>query len=452
MENNFIRFEEGKQVKCEELNKYYPFVLIRYNPIHLQVCEFVANNYFDYNEKSLEWKVLVNFLHQRSNKLKIISSIIILSKFEKISEINIDYLNSDFSIFFENNIKFKSRNEKAPYFIDNKQVISSFVKYFPNVLYRNLKKRNLEKKKVIIRAWIDLDEHLHKADWQSSNVYIYPFSFNFFNGIKFILRSYKTNSGVTVNGIQYSFSKLIKIFFSQGVKRDMAIIDYEINGLKSHAKDFKMYDQVLTSDEFIPAAPALYGQLDKSIKVLNNAHGIGLYNPYIKYDEMLVFNVNQKEFYKSRNTKTKFILKENINDIKVKSTNSKTFKNMVYIDQGDLKKFKYYYEAKIQNSVVNKINDIYRHKTDKPKVKFHPNRSQNEKRKFLIKFPQFDELKNFNPEESYIFINLYSTAYYDFKKYGDFFFIEEGIFNPSILFGDSINKISINDLTKLINN
>lgn len=54
--------------------------------------------------------------------------------------------------------------------------------------------------------------------------------------------------------------------------------------MESHSKDFLYFQVIYTSDEYISAIPVLYSNLIKQDKkIINIAHGIGVYNPYNIY-------------------------------------------------------------------------------------------------------------------------------------------------------------------------
>lgn len=247
-------------------------------------------------------------------------------------------------------------------------------------------------------------------------------------------------------GIPYSFKKLKKVILSRNLNRDYAIIKYEIDSMQKHSKDLKKFDIIYTSDDFIPASPVLYQHLIDKIYIINNAHGIGFYNPYLIYNKMLVFNEAQKNYYALRNPEIEFIVKEN--KTKTDSHPLKTKNSVVVIiDQGNLEQYGLFYESNLQKKVNDKVIKICEQYGIRTFIKFHPNRKNKEKNK-IIANTSLREVKDFKlmKSQNILFINLYSTSYFDFRKYGKFIFVREGIFDPKVYFGDEIQTVEYSKL------
>ena len=168
---------------------------------------------------------------------------------------------------------------------------------------------------------------------------------------------------------------------------------------------------------------------------------------------MDVFTSSQKNFYQYRNPRVIFNIKET--SMEPNFSFSKTQKiidrKIIYIEQGNYKMFKKYnllYEYDLQEKTLEKLNalssiigyDIY--------VKFHPNRSEKTKKDLLKNFNNIKLIEKpvFQTGKEHIFINLFSTAYYDFRIYGKVIFIKDDFFNPNTIFGDNIYTTTIIDL------
>lgn len=444
---NYIKLKNGNIIRIESLSNHVPFIMIRINPIFLEICEFIADNFYEFRRDSTEWEVLVNFLSLHSEKTKIITAVVLLSRIESISEINVSYIGSEFSFLFEYDIYFHNSVGQNSNFINKSRVLSSFIKYFPNRLYFSLKNKKIEKTTSVIRSWVDVDEELHKKHINEATIYIYPFGINLERGFRFIKHCFKRYKNVSLMGVPYSLKLLIKILFSSREKMDYAIINYEIEAMKRHSKEFKYFDYIYTSDEFIPAINSLYSEFLSNKSVINNAHGIGFYNPYIKYTKMIVFNNSQKDYYQKRNSSINYSIKYN-NNIELTKFDKTLPTNIIYIDQGNLTNYGLLYEDRLQHKVISKLEEIHNQMELKCFIKFHPNRKLKEKKLFLKNHNIFKEIRSFNNyfKINFIFINLYSTAYYDFKKYGNFLFIKEDFFDPSYYFGKTINVLGVKEL------
>lgn len=451
LKKNYILLENGEIIPINRLSEKVPFVFIRILPIHLELCEFIASSILNYNPNTTEWKIAVNFLSQRSTKIRIITAIILLSAKYKIAEINVDFIGIEFLKFFQYPIKINSPKKYGSW-IDAHEIYMSILKVFINKLFRLLRNRYLREAKSVIRSWIDIDAVLHNEYYNVSCIYIYPYYLNYFRGFKYIINTLRKHKNSTLIGVPYSFSKFLNIVFSSLSQRDKALISFEINAMMRHKKDFESYNLILTSDEYIPAIPILYEiLLDEKKSIINNCHGIGFYNPYNLYTKMIVFNSAQKEYYQKKNNIKNIEIKEDVSS-NYKKLN-KYFKTiLVYIDQGNLKRHGLLYEEMLQYKVMSKINNLAREHSFTCTIKFHPNRKTSEKKSILLKYKKFEEIRDFERTSSqkYIFINLYSTAFYDFRVFGDFYFIKQDLFDPTLYFGKSINCIKIEEIEKII--
>jgi hypothetical protein len=316
-------------------------------------------------------------------------------------------------------------------------------------LFFNSKK----KKDSVIRAWVDVDEQLHLKYFQSSTVFIYPFGINLFRSYKFIKYCFNKHESVTLMGIPYSFGKFLNILFKKIRMNDFGIISFEIDGMVKHTKQLGTFDTIFTSDEYIPAIFSLYHNLkiNKKVKVINNCHGIGMYNRFINYDQILVFNEKQKSFYE--------ICSPNVNfEVKRKKTLKKELKNsyqqidIIFLEQGELNKYGLQYENALQDEIFNILNNISGIENLNILVKFHPNRSSESKHNVINNYPNITEflMIDTNQNSCKYFLNLFSTAYFDFVDQGNFYFIYDQYFNPSKIFGTEIETVHIKKLEQKI--
>ena len=75
----------------------------------------------------------------------------------------------------------------------------------------------------------------------------------------------------------------------------------------------------------------------------------------------------------------------------------------------------------------------------------HPNCGKREKKQISIDYKNIIQLNEFNLTKNYLFLTMYSSAYFDFKKFGKFIFIEDDFFSSKNLF-ENIHTIHINEL------
>jgi len=237
MYKNYIEFENGEILRENDFSKLYPMTMIRNNILRIEICQFIATEYYKLVPSSLEWKLLVNMLSSRSNKVNIITMIVLISKTRKIKVINIDFMDKKFNFLFDYDIKF-IKNDFNFLYIDKSQFNNAIIKCFINKFFRILKNKRIKNNSSVIRTWTELDAELHKKVFLTSTIFIYPFGINIKRSIIFIKKTFKENSNVTLMGVPYSFNKLINIFISRNKNKDLLLLEYEIDAMKKHRKDF----------------------------------------------------------------------------------------------------------------------------------------------------------------------------------------------------------------------
>lgn len=446
MANNFIKID-GITYLEHQLPELFPLSLVKYSDTFKEVINIIVQDIHNIDPDSDLYPLYLNLLSSKSYKVKFISILIEISSFCKIEEISLDYFSAPFHKFLSPDIKIKSTHNKVN-FIDSQETVGSLSKCLINQIFVLLgfffKNKNLEKKN-LIRAWVDVDEKLHLSEIKDSVIYIYPFGLNFIRSIKFIKKCFRKNYDVQLMGISYSLLDFLKILFSKD--RLKSIVIFEHNAMKKHSKKIKRFSRVFTSDEFQIGTPSLYSNLTNT-EVINRAHGLGCYNVRINYDQFYVFNEVQKRYYKNDNPSVDYKF-YNLNLRKCQEVNNKSTTKIVYIDQGDLIKYKYHYETELQKKTIAVLSELHNDYDLNVYVKFHPNRSKFEKKIFSNKY-QLEVLQKIDKKDNYIFVNLYSTSFYDMNKYGRFLFVGDKFFRPQYFFGKAIDVVHIGDLKNII--
>ncbi|MBI34688.1 MAG: hypothetical protein CMP67_04910 [Flavobacteriales bacterium] len=440
--NNFI-IVDGKPINENEIPHFYPLSIVKYQPSYNSIIRFIVEEVYGISKKSKKYPVYINLLASKSLKVKYLAILLEISKNHNLEEVHLDYLPRKVAEMM--NISFRESEKKID-LIDKRERFATLPKYIANLLFSLfgffIRKQKGEKPESVVRAWVDVDEKLHKDEFEKSMIYIYPFGINFKRSIKFIRKVFKSCENVSLRGINYSAYNTLKVIFSKELVH--ALVDFEYTGMKSHSKTMLKFKKIYTSDEFQVAAPIIYRN-KKDTFVLNRAHGMGCYNLEINYDEFHLFNTVQQEFYSKNNPFTKYKTYPSESSIQTTNVSQKTSFFVVYIDQGDLTKYHYFYEANLQKKLVETLQDINNQGNKKVFVKYHPNRNEKEKKDFYALYG-LESIQAFNESENYVFINLYSTSYFDYKKFGSFLFVKDHSFSPKYFFGDDINSIHIDKL------
>lgn len=450
---NYITLENGEIIDIEKISYQFPFSMLQSDIITYEVSAFIAEKVYLFPINSLEYKVAVNFLIQRSKKIYNIAAIVLLSRKYRINKICVEYINPTFLHFFGYQIQITNFKLSKKY-LDKSAFLSSFIKYFPNRLFLIAHHLFFSKNKIeksVIRAWVDVDEKLHGSVINMSTIYIYPFGINIFRSLNFINHCLKKYHSVSLMGVPYQMLGLIKMCFYRIKKSDLGIFLFEIEAMKKHSKQFNKFREIYTSDEYIPAIYALYQSVDPSIYVVNNCHGIGVYNKYINYQQMIVFNSTQKDYYEIINPKVEYRVKEQEIEKEHSLINNQIL-SFIYIDQFDLKKFNLFYEFEFQEKILSKLNELSNPNKNKIYIKFHPNRDERSRKKLLNKYKNINSVIKIDDLINFTFINLSSTAYYDFRDIGKVIFIKDDLLTPEKIFGQHISSKTIEELEKIILN
>lgn len=444
---NYIMFEGGEILLIEDFNKIFPMTMVKSNTLRIEVCKFIVNKYYKLVPNSLEWKVLINMLSLRSNKVDIITALILISRTKKIKVIDTDFIDTDFNQLFNSDIKIIDKNFNLSY-IDKSQFLNAIIKFLINNFFRLLRNKKGKCDSSVVRAWTELDIELHKEFFYSSSIFIYPFGINLKRSFNFIKKCFKENNSVTLMGVPYSLNKLIKIFLSKKKIKDLLLLEYEIDAMKKHSKDFLNFETVYTSDEYIPAIPVLYNELiHQKKKIINVAHGMGMLNPYNIYTEFKLINDLQKIFYEKFEQNIEYsIYKQDL--IAEKPFNEELESVFVFIHQ-NFSSYNFLYEEKLQQKILSKLNSFPLYKIC---IKLHPNCHKGEKDQIFLNYENLREIKSFDSNvENYIFFAIQSSAYYDFRKFGKFIFIEDELFKPTNYF-TNIETVNVEILEKYIKN
>lgn len=460
MLHNSIRLADGTTLEITELfKKRSSLKSIILSKTFLQLCEFVAAEYYSLNVNSPQYKTMVNLLFLKSNRLRTLACVIEFEHTAAVESIDFDCDLSGFAHFFKNkNVAFHSKNNKPVNWINNNELLFAILKWTGNALFNIIyfftrKKIANHHVKTVIRSWVDDAEKIYPEEFKTSIIFIYPFFLNPVRGLKYIVHCFKTYKYPVLIGIPYSIKKLFKILFSRNINFDRAILDFEYDSIVRHVSAFRNYDLIYTSDEYMVNSYVLHSLLLAQNKtVINKAHGIGYYSPYVAYSEMHMYNDNQIEHYRNKNKDIAYyILEEYI----VKKINYGPDKKpaIVYIDHWILERYSLFYEADLQRETIRKLSEIGEHLNIPVYVKFSPHNSAADMKEFLKTYSHVSictNIKELAATHNILFVNLFSTAYYDFSKFGNVMFMETDVFKPAAMFGSDIDRSNLENLEQNI--
>lgn len=319
---NQLKYEKSelREIKNNIINHYYH--QIKFNNTFKQhfFNHLIAINE-DVGKKALLIKYLLN---KKLNFDEITASFI--SKKDKI-------LLTNFNINIRKTKATKSRLNPISiilWFIEQYRQYKLKEQYFPE------EKSNFDptiKYTTMLRAWFSLSENIYlnklKKTLDNAIIYVNPHIIgrkisnrqeNYLNHLKKKKRNYifyvpKINYyylvKIAIKIYFSSFPAYIKIPLIQIMKERM-----EIDELVRYINEkFPLIKEFYTKEEFLPESVYLTEKLKKSkIKIINSAHGLGIYGTIVNYNLFYIFTKKQEEHYKEKGN-TKFKLFQSIRPI-----------------------------------------------------------------------------------------------------------------------------------------
>lgn len=440
MKEYILTTNEGV-LSLRELKVNFPYKMLVFDAEFIKFCYLVAKE-----EPRLEGdliKIYSNLLFLKSDKIKILYRLYNLDQAGLLQEIHIEFISKNvFGYLFSQKV-FISKEDSNANLLSYRIIPKLFLKYFVNKIFFILKAKI--KKEKIIKSWVEVTEKIYKDELHNAQILIYPFPIKIYRQLKYIVKKIKNSEKVGLMGVPYRISPLLKSLFSKNI--DYYITVFENTGAVRQAKYFLKghgIQKILTTEEFEVGTYSFSKQLvQNGIQVINSCHGLSVYSPFVHYSKFFLFNKKQQELYSIFN---EFLDFEIMHSKKCEREESNVTK-VVFVDQGDLRKWGLHYEAVLREKTLEILNQIGEKEKLPIKIKIHPNTKQGEVNRMQAQYKYLPVIKNLGPpSDSTIFITLYSTAYYDFRSLGRFIFIKDDQFNPSLFFGPEIKTVHLSKL------
>lgn len=303
--------------------------------------------------------------------------------------------------------------------------------YFSSYFYKDIKAD------VVVRSWVEVSTDIYGRKPEYLYL-VYPFGLNIKRQVSFIrqLRAHKLNYRLC--GYNYSLKKLFHWLVSG---KDVHLAELELDAFYRQA-DFILSrfspKTVLTTDEFEPASFALNNKMmNAGVTVINTAHGVGKYSPFISYSQFNLLNNAQAEYYTrfSGSINIKFIQEDPQPKLRAAPL------TIVFVDQL-LKNDGSALEIS-QRAVFDKLSSSSKLLGFDFVIKPHPN-SVAKHLGFENCIYKGDIKDLLNP----VFYTFFSTAFLTFRKYGPTFLIRDHVFDPALVFGESDRVVDVDNLDK----
>lgn len=187
-------------------------------------------------------------------------------------------------------------------YIDYRHAVLLLQKAFIHRLFR-LFSRPIRTGCSVIRAWVDVSEAMYGEQFSTADLRIFPFPLRVSRQLRFVLNCHRRRLRFCLDGLKYSLSRSA-LTLLQRQRRDLSMVSIELEASRRYGKMLLegAPQLVATSDEFEIASFAMYeAPIAGGVKVINTAHGVGVYCPYVTYSEFYTFNDAQAQFYRAKN-------------------------------------------------------------------------------------------------------------------------------------------------------
>lgn len=451
MQSSYVILDDGSRIEFSRLLEMVPCTILATSDF-VSVCESVSlARKFDFLDLN---KIYVNLLVKHSKFTAQITALYFLHKNEVLSirSIHSGFNLAAFEVFFPG-IELEDNGSKITNYIDSKHRYIFLVKSLMHRFYRLLSSgRRVVAKDISIRSWVEISEAMFSEHYESGNVFIYPFFLNFKRHIKYVRSVFKRFKHVSFMGLPY---RILPALNNVLVGDDKFYVIEEFYAYSKHGQELSLVTRsaLKTSDEFEAGSFIMCGILkDNCISVENKAHGISFACPYTNYSSFLVYNKAQQAYYASNSLDTAFRISERRNAPRTDAViASAIFSPVIVAIHNPYARVGLTFEHLLQESIFNTLEKFCVSRGVPFYIKKHPNSISSdlqylESWKAATKIFSLSELGQSNP----IFINISSVSYYDFKDYGPFVFVDDGIVPIDVMFGSDIVSVKLSGLGELL--
>lgn len=293
----------------------------------------------------------------------------------------------------------------------------------------------------VLRSWVDVSIELFPEESRRALILVYPFGINLMRQLRYLgwLRCGKY--AYTLAAYPYSPRLLLRWLWCGS---DLDLAQLEIDAACGHAawilRRFRPM-RVFTTDEFEPASFVLNEALMRSgVEVVNKAHGVGKYSPYVAYSQMWLFNEAQREFYRHFNPGQSFRLyPRRAPDWPLAAVETLVLVDQLCEETTAIHSF--------QQSIARTLRRVGPELGFHVAMKLHPNSS----------LPESTEDDGFRRTRTggwapgtALFLTAYSTAYLSFESRGPTWLVENAQFDPRLVFGSEARVVHLDALEEFL--
>jgi len=447
MSMEYVLLEDGRRFSLDELRSRYSLSIFQVEHFYA-VCEFMAAREA---LSPIEHKALVNLYALKSSRIRNLAALAYFLQTEAdsckrvaVHEDGIEILQA---FVPEQSHERVSLGPWRASYITRPTVLFIVFKVVLHRLFR-LFDRASGPSRSMVRGWVDVTASMYGQEMADSRVRLYPFPYGVLRQWRFLRDCRRRGLDVALSGLPYGALKVLRMLLSWQPSARL-VVAAEVQAYQRYASELlaQGVKRVYTSDEFEIAAVALYQTLlAQGVSVVNTAHGVGFYAPYVAYSEFRGVNFAQADFYRLRcpslqpkvragkNTRLGLGTVDEVRELPP---------SIVLIDQ-NFADFHCMAEAQALSRIRESLERLSVDCAVPLFVKVHPNSKdeQFERPGQAILARTWEMLAGFRP----IFVTVNSTAWYDVQGYGPVLVCDERSFFPEIYFGSDLERFRLEDL------
>ena len=449
---NFVELSDGTRVPLTTIARQAPS-LVRRSTEHLSLCERVASS------KPLnadEHRVYVNHLVVHSTFLLEISSLLFLIQQNQV-EVKRLVVSREFPDqldFAGRKLVVETRGRKSDQFLPTRFFLWFLLKLVGHMAFRR-SSRPQKHQGIMIRAYVETTMRSHSDESQQNVIFAYPFKTNFRRQLRYLRSSWAKSKPVFLMGLPYRWLDPFRLLVNWR-NRDLQAVRTEIRAHHCHADEIHKwgFHTVLSDSESETSGCILNEALSgHGVKTANVSHGVGVYGPYIFFDECKFYNESQFEYYRrySEIAEPRYL----VHSPKGNSTSADTVpapptqssKPVLVMLKGNWDNAGKYFEDQFETTVISRLKSIALDLKLEFFIKFHPNTNTRDRAR-ICKENHAQEL--LGPASSVggdaIFVNTLSTVYYSCFDIGPVVFAFDRLQDPRAVFGPGILAVELDDL------
>ncbi|MEJ5864144.1 hypothetical protein [Pseudomonas farsensis] len=448
MKGEYVVMADGTCRTVGDIRADYSVSAFQTSLFH-QVCERLADAS---GFSGVRRKVLVNLYALKSQRVREILAVMLLLRThdEAVQQVHVhDDIAQLLEVFALAQGRTTSMGKYGGHYIGRSAVLSVFLKAVSHRLFR-LWPVTARQVCSMVRGWVDVTASMYPMQVRTAALLLYPFPYGLRRQFKFYRQCRAMGIQPRLAGLPYSLLEAAKLLFAQ-VALAERIVTFEAGAYERYAEELldAGVRHIYTSDEFEAAAIALYEPLlNRGVKVLNTAHGIGLYSPYVAYSEFLGFNRVQLAFYKSRCPQLQTRLRDGKNTVLAlpEISQAKSLPVAVVLLDQNFIHYGCLPEAAVLLRSRAALAEYCAQRTVPYLIKVHPNTKDTELSALAapgaVLVRQWEALQDYR----LIFLAINSTAFYDVQGHAPALIYKDDAFFPEVYFGDGLLTFNVDDL------